>query len=344
VKPAEYYQRLVERHGVARYIMAPCQYSADELANRIFGEAQIDLPESYRRRIADTYAAEKAKPIFDHYIHVILDSVPEESRRKWSERIFVGEFPIGRVNAHCVRVPGGDGYVLLLNVGLMMLISATAKVVFSQAAWAAFDDSGKPIRETIRGDTVVSHEEAGTYLREMIRQYCRFKQWRPPVGRDRIVIKGAPMNIISAMLTEAAERFVLAHEFGHALHGHLERDETSSLSVPSIGIQIPAISTSWQDEIDADVAAGAIMLHSLPRRIDDRWTALQAEMVVAGPLFFFELARLVEKADATQYDTHPPTRQRSEILEAAFRRVIPEQAFSVAQSVTSVLASFEQYF
>lgn len=368
MEPYDYYQYLVKErlikaylkyrvnpHGVEFYIikyiiqnyiiMNSPESQRDKIVNQIFSEMEIELDESDQQLLKQALQ----KPFFTEEIILqtltgtILNSLPEDSleRRKLSGKIFVGEFPTGDFNAHAVRVPGGNGYVFLINLGLWKLISIATKIIFSQSKFAKFDNKGEPIPDSIEGETEMNHKEAGIYLRDAIKNYVNFTGFVPP--EKRITIKGESRNLMRAMLEKAILQFVLAHEFGHATLGHLDKKDTFVISVPDTEIKVSVISKSWKDELVADLAAGALILGSLPKRINDRWEGLEAAMSIAGPFIFFELAKLIEKTGDFKYTSHPPTEQRSKIIEEAFQRVLPKQAFSLTNSFTSLLRSFDQY-
>lgn len=120
-----------------------------------------------------------------------------------------------------------------------------------------------------------------------------------------------------AMLTESSERFVIAHEYGHALWQEL-------------GIHnVPAIPQSnWQKEMEADFFAGLYVTKSgeiLDRRAPN--------IVLQGAFFSLEALDILRRAREIVYfgaiqddhgsETHPPIAMRTEYLkklyDSAFR-------------------------
>jgi len=309
--------------------------------NSLFQKMGLHVDETTFGGTLREFAPRGRLPILEYMTEAVFDALPNPDREKLRGRIFAGDFPTGDFNAHAVRVPDGTGYVFLLNVGLMSLIYDTAKLLLSQSRWATFDQGGNPIQGTETGRSEISYKEAGQSLRDMIYNYVKLKEWTPP--QERFVIKDETRNLILGMLALAADKFVLAHEFGHAILGHLDRSQCCSISVPDVGITLSVVSKSYEDEFTADLVAGALILESLPKEISNRHEAFTAEVSVAGPFLFFEIARLIEKVAEAKYVTHPPTGQRYQVLKTAFRKPLPEQAFSFTKSVVTLLQSFEQF-
>ncbi|GAF91687.1 unnamed protein product, partial [marine sediment metagenome] len=277
-------------------------------------------------------------PIINRIVAEIENSLQEPGRSKFKGKVFAGVFPTGRFNAHAKKVPDESGYVFLLNVGLMQLIYDTAKILFSQARWAKFDSEGKPVSGSETGTPEINYDEAGGLLKDIIHRYLKFKKWTVP--EYKLVIQDGPRNMILAKAVMAVEKFVLAHEFGHAILGHLDRNVHHLLEVPEIGRTVSVVNKDQKDEFAADLVGGILILQGLPKRIDDPQKALSVQVAVAGSFLFFELAHLVEKAaKKVKYTTHPPAQQRAQMLEQLFKKHLPEQAFSLSKSLVGLLGS-----
>jgi hypothetical protein len=337
--PGDYYHQLVDQYGVANYLDSPL---TGDLMDRILGQRQIAVQKPMRDRILKEYAPRGRMPIVDYLVKSITDALPEEKRQQLQDKVFAGDFPTGDFNAHAIGVPSRSGYVFLLNVGLMSLLYDTVKVLISQSKWARFSGRGEVILGTEHGDTELSYQQAGTYLRGTIKKYVQLGKYAPLT--QHYAIKGESRNLILSMLVLSAERFVLAHEFGHAILGHLDNAKTASISVPYIGIEIPVISKSWEQEFDADFTGLALVLGCLPEERKDRFSDFEWEVGIAGPFLFFELARLIERVGDVKYVSHPPSEQRSKLLELVLKEAsLPEPAFSLSKSVVGLLKSLENF-
>jgi len=284
----------------------------------------------------------------------VLRAMPEDVRQRLEDQVYVGKFPTGDFNAQALRVPGG-GYVFLINVGLMMLIYDAAKVVFSQAAWQAGKrwTVGSPRTELqmietafkADGDSsttddnahVLSFDAAAKRLQESIRSYVRHSEWHPASDPEHFVIQGRSQTEVLTTLVEAAERFVVAHEFAHAMLGHLENAATALLAVPQGKQPIYELQKTWMDEIAADANAVILLIFGAPRQLENPSERLLFEMALAGPLFFLAVGGLIEEETAEKPRTHPPAVQRRQALREWLSKKLPQPAFSLADCSVQML-------
>lgn len=336
--PSKYYNVLIERLGVKEYLFPYGQNAAEvERAFRtVISEQAPNLPPETLEAVRQQFMRGSA-PVIEALTAGIIEVLPQPSRQKLEHRIYVGEFPTGDFNAQAVREPAGDGYVFLINKGLMMLVNTVVKIVLSQATWASRDDAGCLDASTVTDSPALTNQEAATYLADTIKQYLSYGRWRPTSGHARIVLSGG-IGMMQAMLTHYTELFVLAHEFGHALLGHLEGNSRQMLALPGGGQAIEVISKSVQDEFAADYTAGFILLTIAGRESSDRLGHLQKEMALAAPFLFFEIGRLLEEASQTSSTTHPRCQHRSEQISRLVHQAgVPANAQTVADTVVQTI-------
>jgi hypothetical protein len=343
--PYVYYQKLVNSRGVRIYIDAlnPSNPRRAEAIYQAFSESACDFVLPSEQEEIKQMAMDGSRIIFDRHTKKILNALPSALRLKFEGKVYAGEFPTGDFNTHTARVPDGSGYIFLVNLGLMMLINTTAKIVMSQAQWADFGPEGNPITESVDGEPAMTNQEAGDYLKDMIKQYVTLGQWKPISRHKRIVIKGV-FGLLQAMLTDYAELFVLAHEFGHAVLGHLDNEESYKLALPNPKESLSVIAKSRREELEADFVAGVLVTQDLPRMVSDKWEGLQVEMALAGPFLLFELGRLIDKVGKINVKTHPPYEERIQNLKDVFRRIVPDgRSYSFVDTVTATMHHLEGY-
>lgn len=335
--PNTYYQYLVNRYGVRRYIFPEM---SDEFVDRFFTEREVS--QSFRRAMMERSSSRKESDMINDELQKLLEIVPKKHQQLFKNRIFVGEFPTGDFNAHAVRVPEGSGYVILVNVGLIMFIYAVAEIIFSQIEFGTvkYNNNGKPIVDKVLGTREISYEEAGVYFQDTIQRYVNLKRYDP--SKEKIIVKGGAKLVLLSKLGSAAVNFVLAHELGHLLLGHLDSEQTRLVTVPGIGIKVPVISKSWENEFKADLIGGFLFVKNLLNKVDDGFTGPDSKNSIGGPFLFFELLRLIEKAQGlAKYTSHPPTKQRYEALETHLMSIVPQNSFSISKRIVSLLQSFE---
>ena len=307
-----------------------------ELVQQIFAEAGFDLTPSHRQQLLSKDAI---RYTIDRYCESIFRILPTDANRKLKGRIFAAEFPTGEFNAQAKMVPDGGGYVVLVNIGLMLFLHSVAKLVFTQARWGSQKRSGTWETTSTPVHLSLSFEDAVAHLREAVGQYITSGMWLPTADREHVAIQDSDINMLLLRLVEASERFVLTHEFSHAILGHLDREATVTLAMPDGTETVSIISKSSQEEYDADLFAAALLSAGFPRHLerDDHATAIQIQTTIAGPLFFFALDEIIREAGGSTRSTHPPSKERAQKLRSYFATIVPPQAFSIANAATGLL-------
>ncbi|MBI2301958.1 MAG: hypothetical protein HYU66_23900 [Armatimonadetes bacterium] len=249
--------------------------------------------------------------------------------------IFVGEFPTGSFNAMAYPVSGG--VLALMSTGLFMFIYKFIKIMALSIAVAQFDERGRPIGGTETEDSGYGHDEIVRLTLALVRTYLR---WRSTDRATYLAPSGGRKWALCERLVYECEKFVLAHEYGHAVSGHLEarpvvkaRTDTGDLDV---------VQTDWQHEVEADVL-GTILLLEPCRVVDSREKALDLNVRVAAPLFFFGMDDLVSRCEVALWRrvgapppvrlSHPPSADRARLVRQLIRDRIQgssERAFGLA--------------
>ncbi len=331
--PQQFYTDLVAGYGALEYVAPPLDES---LLLNLLSKMGFGRPSAKTLRGLRQLAPAGRTPITSHLAESVWSVLPVQDRQRLDGRVFVADFPTGTLNAHAKRVPDGSGYVFLLNVGLMNLLYDAVKIVFSQTGWARFDKSHAPIPGTETGGHEVEFAEAAKLLQKLVREYVQTGQWHSQPGH--FFLTDEKRNLFVAELVLSAERFVLAHEFEHALLGHLDRDETDTVDLPARPqFRLLVANKSQEEELAADMVAGAGFLLGLPRRAADPDAVFHAHLALAGPFVFLELLRQTESAAGVVYRTHPPTKDRARALRELFKTKLPESAFGLSDALVEML-------
>lgn len=209
--------------------------------------------------------------------------------------VFVGEYPNGEFNAW--GVPSRSGVLLMVNRGLFSLIHQMA-LVYVLFQKMTEDHMSMSVNRTdhtlvLPEDSPFPKNEIVDCSIELLVSYSRTRE-----GRSR---KLAPMiggwrGVLMEILVEQTYKFVLSHEYGHVVAGHL--GPTDNPTKPEASDKRQAIRFSRKQEFEADGIANALMFCA-----DETWQKIgggdlgKEQAVIGGPAFFFSLATLFETFD-----------------------------------------------
>jgi hypothetical protein len=244
--------------------------------------------------------------------------------------VYVGEYPHNSFNAQACAVTGGT--LILINRGLVTLVHEIAK------CWGlsllSFDRSedGGILPEQPTAETTRQRDEARVIIARAVLAYI-FQNDARLGGRIPIGSRAA----MGFHLTRATEKFVIGHEFGHLLAGHLDE---------------PRAQTAWGElirkthaqEFEADEIGGLLMLRDL-----DPSDQIQTNLAIAGPFFFFAIDHLVTRVRNEVNDIpaalvvtdHPPSDERAAALRRLFLDNAGLGALQFANAIVSWLSTQE---
>ncbi len=148
---------------------------------------------------------------------------------EFHEIIFAGEFVTGDFNA-CARQMK-NGILILINAGTMSLIHQVATLL---GYFVKFNESDTDLLDPHRVIAIL----ADTAIAYFVRKDSHAAERVP-------ALYGFKGNLVAGIRREC-ERFVLAHEYGHAIAGHLREDEQVSMSNTVL------LAKNWEKEFEAD--------------------------------------------------------------------------------------------
>jgi hypothetical protein len=197
----------------------------------------------------------------------------------------VKQNPNGVFNASAVKLKYGK--IVFYNVGIMSLLNKIIKIL----AWEAVAEmEGELERENI--NSLITIFILGYIANDNARSLPR--------------LPGIPASLryTFGQLLDNAEKFVMAHEFGHLINEDFEKEYPE----PENGVDELLINIKkWQEEFNADHKAAECMLHWYLRqremislsRLDDKKKYLRVfSNVLAGPLFFLGIADMIIEVHA----------------------------------------------
>ncbi|MBB5953547.1 hypothetical protein FHS29_000117 [Saccharothrix tamanrassetensis] len=239
--------------------------------------------------------------------------------------VLAGVFPTGTLDGLCVPVPG-RGVLVLVNSALPDLAGAVLKIMTG-----ALPNYGTP--------PLLTAEQASYTLAEALNAYLYGNG--AVEARPLPELSGQRSALVGLMLRRATQ-FVIAHEVGHVLAGHLVNSRRWTDPNTPVGV-LDAQSVGWSREHEADRIAAMVMLHSLddlsPRELDVHEPCLVAALLLVPFLheitdrFADELGLAVPFAGSHP----PPVRRIQSLVEHLAERVRTPRALDLAADVATWL-------
>jgi hypothetical protein len=213
-----------------------------------------------------------------------------------SERCAIGPLQHPTVNARCFKSPDGV-YALVIHHGLMNLLHKYTKLVI------AAHDPPQVVYCNRKEPASLTTGELLEWAEELSVNYLATGATRGAMLKlsDRATAAASP-------IVHLGETFVLGHEAGHYLAGHLEDDARFSADENASWLQVFAENDRHDDEFEADAYGFEIMKASSP------WAP--PEIVHAAIVGAFSMMGLIG-GDVTTA-THPASSERYQRLAKRF--------------------------
>ena len=244
------------------------------------------------------------------------------------DRVLLGT--VADLDLEAFSVPAADHALVVLSAGLIsILYQAEKSVVLSWrpvkpglGSTISLSPKAADVDHTLKMNPYPVGLLYKTLHQYLFKGYSRATDYDPP-----------PAEYIPALLVliNHSERFVIAHEYGHALLHQLA----------SSGV-LPAEHASWPKEFEADCFAFFFEVVSA-RELDH----LPANVALQGGLFMFSVLEVLRKAlSVVRYgevsedvgsETHPPTQQRIEYLKQMYAQHVGVQVkYDLPQGTSQV--------
>ena len=227
------------------------------------------------------------------------------------KRVFAGVFPTNTLNAHVVQRSGWN--LVLVNTGTFELLEAVLAQFLSVTPGAA--------------------KAAAQGIAKEIEAYCTHKGIQHRGDAIARPTRNDARQGLQAFLT-ACEEFMLAHEYGHLVLGHLG-NKTFRLALPEHGA-VDVVQKSKDQEYQADLW-GADAIARIYGATDEGDGA--SILACGAPLLFLLLSNLIEAWElrtGTLNDTHPPAWERYVALRYAYAKA----GFNGATGMAKTFAQF----
>ncbi|MEU4443701.1 hypothetical protein AB0K14_20180 [Actinosynnema sp. NPDC050801] len=239
--------------------------------------------------------------------------------------LLAGVFPTGTLDGLSVPVPG-RGVLVLVNTSLLDLLAAVLKIMTG-----ALPNYGTP--------PLLTAEQASYALAEALNAHL---YGNGAVEARRLPELSGQRAALVALMARRATQFVLAHEVGHVLAGHLRHARRRTDPGTPVG-PLDAQSVGWAREHEADRVAATIMLHSLDGLGAREREAHEPCLVGAVLLVLFlhevtdRLADELGLAVPFSGNHPPPVRRIQSLVEHLAGRVRTPRALDLAADVATWL-------
>jgi hypothetical protein len=305
------------------------------------GEAEIQKRLLESRNRPHIATIERAMWDSEHWIGPMFEEVRAAAQNEGATlplAVFAGIFPTGSFNAQAVRCK--EGALLLINTGLMMLIWQSLKIIFMR--FSIFDNEAGEIVQT----PALSHEETIFWITDVILAYL----FRGNSTFSSILpIQDGHRARVLNQLVHQTEVFVLAHEYAHAVAGHLSESPVRKTMLPDGEVEL--VQKSWMQEFEADLIGFTFLLN--PKTISNpipREEYQNLSPKLACPFLFFALDELVSAvyhhvtglaAIPNALSNHPPTSDRIGVLRAAIDNIGLTPVMGLTDGLISLIESMQ---
>jgi len=251
----------------------------------------------------------------------ILGALPH-NQRSILEQYPIIVLPTREVNAMCIAGPS-EGAVIAIDYGLMSFLNVLNKTVLCR-----FNRYGM--------EPTLGLSEAANKIQEAMDHffgaYGDAPRW--PVSPKRMLIASALSNVQVA--------FVVGHELGHVISGHLGKKAVAPV-VESKAFSEPVYSFEklYDQEFAADRESAKLVLNHFAKVYDPLFGPNEPSYSQAGVDIFFTYLDMIESVLNLENvsKTHPPCNQRRAKLREAMWENIPEPSRQLAETFESIIGA-----
>jgi hypothetical protein len=241
-------------------------------------------------------------------------------------RPVLGSLPHGQVNALTILVPGTSEHIVLFESQMFLFASLLSKAVARafpltsrDGEWLSFSAQQADIERRIDSDPSVLRR-----FTEVVLAYAM--TGRP--GDAPQYVEDSPHGLIAGHLREALELFVLGHEYGHVIGGHLTTATRTAALLP--GEDTEALDYSWRQEHEADVYGAMLAVSAMMRvkRLDGALSYWGSDLFFSAMDVMDRAVSLLRTGDERRQTlgSHPPADQRRAYLRRSMRQVLGDEA------------------
>jgi len=254
-----------------------------------------------------------ASDICDVLTANLIGSLPDAHRQKL-DRIAIGVLPTRSVNAWVMQVPAG-GEVIGFDFGIISFMLALNKILLSRINLFGFEPT-------------FDFQTASEFAVRTVKSFLNNNN--PP----RLVVAPRKMIIASA-LSNVQTSFIVGHELGHVLLGHLRKYQYNAPP-----------EHPHDQEYAADTRGAELVLDSYKKTYDPLFGTGEKSLSQAAIDIFFTYLDFMEKFipnnTANGTSTHPSSFSRKIKLRERFWLDLPENSRQLAEASEKIFEGFKK--
>lgn len=251
-----------------------------------------------------------------------------------------GTVPTGRVNGFAVAIPDTNYRAILLEDGLFGFANLMCKAVAMAFPEKASEKEGVSVSTDWNDVSEKLRTDPGIALRFFDALASYLVHGHPHAARPYLASRS--VTYISSVLRDSMETFVVAHEYGHIVAGHLGPAVARRMMIADVDVD--TISTDWAQEFEADAIGLEAMLAVRMQ------SGYDLALSFWGADAFFGCIDVVEKALSVllygeerswQAETHPPTTMRRDMIRLILVESLKNKNEEAAQSAINLAKILE---
>lgn len=253
-----------------------------------------------------------------------VEKIIEENKIRFEQKLLFGTLGTGRVNGMAISIPSSSYYLILLEDGLFGFANLLCKAV--ALVFSIVSDNSDSIRFSLELDSCLKKIENSQRLVNRFQDviFSYLVKGDPHFAEPYLPDKN--FNGLISNLRDSMELFIVSHEYGHIIQGHLANSSLSRSTLDDTDVD--EIIFNWKQEFEADIIGIQLLIAVMMKRGYDLTLSFW------GADLFFGCVEVVEKSvsilktgniEVQLSGSHPPTALRRERLHEFIKSTFPEE-------------------
>jgi hypothetical protein len=240
----------------------------------------------------------------------------EKPTSDWPTPTF-GTLETGQVNAMTIAVPGAGDHVIVFEEQLFIFALLMSKAVAQAVPYREEDGQ---YRFAVGDDDIIAEMTRNSAAQHRFNQaLLAYAVSGRTTDAPQYVLEDVVQMRLTAWLLDAMELFVVGHEYGHVLLGHLTETNAQRRMLPA-DVPVDEIEYSWLQEHAADRIGMMLSIKAMGEKhgVDLSIGACGAALFLGSMDVMDRAVSLLRHGDHTlqRLSSHPPSCDRLAVLRA----------------------------